>query len=378
MTQFSICYVDDQEDQVDTVRDNCNEVCRGLGLQMDFNHLKSIKVLQAHLSVPRRVDLLIVDLKLGSGIQDRSGWEAVRAILGYEIVPVLVYSAFAAEEGPDPDVSNAFIVSVVRGVGELGATLKKLVALKSSLNRERERIVLEFGRVTLASVGKIMGDSPVAVLDDSVLVSLARSRLISLLMNSPPDGSRLFPPESIFVFPPLEVSSSGQYTLLAGDFLEQTSNGLSQALWLVVSPSCDLVQRTGRQPKSRDVLLVSCFRSFSEMKASLQIADRPNDVGLRQSLHDRLRAGSISVLKTHESLFSTGTILLDFKSYQTKPLAELTSGLRLGTWKRLASLATPYGESVRAQFLAEFSRIATPDTPSSSDESNWLDTFLSR
>jgi hypothetical protein len=80
-------------------------------------------------------------------------------------------------------------------------------------------------------------------------------------------------------------------------------------------------------------------------------------------------------LKCPEKIFGYRTLFIYFKDYTTVPYNEIIDGLSKGRWKKIATLATPYAECLQHQFVYDFSRIGTPDTPNRKAESDWLDLF---
>ncbi len=350
--------------------DYCSEAQSELGVSVQPVLMKSFKDFEEQI---KRYEphVMVVDLKLGESSDDRSGWESVRRVLEREIIPVIVYSAFAREE-PEEVFNIAIIKRIVKSEGqEFIAVLKSGIRMKIALNKEKDRINKEFSRLTLQTLGKIFSAGDTEEIDESILVNLASGRLISYLLNFPPEGEK-FPPESIFIYPVLDIFSNN--CLLLGEFLEQYVNDSDKKLWLVMSPSCDLIYDTKRKAKVSNVLLLRCYRDYHEIP---YLKDEENDNKRRGGLEDKIIGGrNGKILKSPEKIFSSKYIVISFKEYISAPYQRIIEGLREGTWNKLAALSLPYAESLKNLFVSDLSRIGTPTTAEIEEERRWIGEFV--
>jgi len=58
------------------------------------------------------------------------------------------------------------------------------------------------------------------------------------------------------------------------------------------------------------------------------------------------------------------------------PYSELRNYLRDRTWRRIATLASPYSQSLKNLIIGDFSRIGTPFTSSDEEEKDWGTDFV--
>lgn len=372
MKRIFICIIEDNESDLEQIKDQCSETEKELGIKMEIISYSSIKEFMKNIN-KKEPDLLIIDLRLGESTEDRSGWDSVNEVLSREIIPVIVYSAFAGEE-PDKKFKNLIIKRVIKGEGEQFINvLKKFIQLKLRFNEEKERISDGFKGLTLQTLGKILEENNIEELEEDILVNIAVLRLASYLMNVPPRDEKKFLPQSIFIYPPLEITPFPRDSLFLGDILEKTENDSLNIIWLVVSPSCDIIFHEGRESKIKEVLLLRCYRKYSEVP----FLKDENNVGRRKNeLKLRLRRNSVKILKCPTQIFKSNYILVHFKDYITISYDEIKEGIRDGKWKKMTTLATPYAESLQNLFIGDLSRIGTPDTVSASGEEQWAGEFV--
>jgi hypothetical protein len=302
-------------------------------------------------------------------MDDRSGWDTISKVLGREVTPVVVYSAFADDE-PEGVLKDIIIRKVKKGSGEnLGEILKPIIKMKSALKKEKERIQKEYGTLTLQTFSKIIGQKDLGSMDENLLANLSTTRLIYYLLNNPISAGTGNIPESIFVYPPMKNEPDN--CLLSGEFLEQIINGGNKSIWLVVSPSCDLYYKTGTKGKISDVLLLRCFRKHSEMS---QLVGK-NESDRKSNLRTRVEVKTAKILKCPEQIFGCKYLFISFKDYITISYDEIVTGYQSGKWIKIAALSIPYAESLKNMYIADLSRIGTPDTAKLDDEREWCDDF---
>ena len=369
MNTINVFVIEDDVSDHRQIQDYCSEAQRELGVPIQPVLMRSLKDFEEQIK-HHEPHVMVVDLKLGDSSDDRSGWKSVRRVLEREIIPVIVYSAFAREE-PDETFKNVIIRRIVKGEGEqFGKILKIFIKMKMAFIKEKERIESEFGYLTLETIGKILGEDEIEEIDENVLVNLATGRLVSYLMNIPPGEEKKFLPESIYVYPPIEVVSKN--CLFLGDFLEANEANGETSIWLVVSPSCDLIFEETRKPKINDVLLLRCYRKYSEIHF---LKDDANEESRKDKIRTRFERKTVKILKSPAQIFRCRYLLVSLKDYMTIPYEKIIEGIQRGTWKKIAALSVPYAESLKNLYIADLSRIGTPSTSSIDEERKWAEDF---
>ena len=318
------------------------------------------------------VDLLIGDLRLEPAANDRKGWSLVKEVVKKEIVPVIIYSGYANEETP-PEYRSLIITKVLKGDAKFAQVLKKAIEIKNELLQEKQRTLSTFAALTLETVSKVFQE-PLETLDGRILAFMTRIRLASYLSSFPAEGQKYFPPESIFIYPPLELVPSSKECIYLGDFLAKKVDEHKEELWLVASPTCDLVFDAERTAKIEQVLLLCCFSNYSETPF---LKDKNVKSDRHSALRDKVGQRICKILKCPKQLFGTDHMVISFKDYKTTTYDEIKKGIRECQWRRVASLATPYAESLQNLFIKDLSRIGTPSTVSEDEEKKWIDSFVS-
>ena len=375
MALLCIVVVEDADADFPQVEDFCHEVVAELGAQVKVTRYTS---LEDFLSRPVEVvpDLMIVDLRLDAAVEELGGWEAVRPLLAEEVVPVVVYSAFAAQPPPGDEFDNVLVARVKKGSedpSEFQSKLKLFAALKLRLNAAKECIAEQFAKLTLQTAGAILGQGIPADTDHDVLASMAVGRLASYLLNVPTGGEGVLPPEAAILYPPLAIPGY-ESCLFLGDILIQKATGKGDRVWIVCTPSCDLVFGHGRSAKVQEVLLLRCYRLHTEVA---WLTDKKDATARKCAATDRYRDGTAKPLRCPEAVVGSRSLLASMKDYATVPYAQILEGLAGGgQWMKLATLATPYAESLQNLFLRDLSRIATPSEASRDDEEQWLKEFV--
>lgn len=156
-------------------------------------------------------------------------------------------------------------------------------------------------------------------------------------------------PMQYYVLPPVQASP------LAGD-LYRGQIGEDQGNWVLLTPSCDLVQ--GRE-KAERVLLARCtpLEDQTEFQNWRQQLPRPSG-NLREDLERLLRNNRRQQPERYFFLPAALTmpnLVVDFQHLVTTPRETL------GRLNRLASLDTPYAEALLARFTRYFGRLGVPD-----------------
>ncbi len=370
MSELFVGILEDNPRDQETIKSICSQVAGELGVEVEFYFYEYVDAFRDDLE-NLHLDLLIADLNFGEDRDDRSGWQAVEEVLDRELTPVIVYSAVPLDT-PSPELENVLIALVPKGGADrerFVGTLGQFFRGKLGLNQEEERIIAEYRKISLDTVRMVLGDGGLAGMEDPTLAAMAVSRLTSYLINEPSGGDPAIPPESMFLYPPLQLDQYPE-ALFLGDFLLDTEEG-DGALWVVVSPSCDLVFGEGWEPKIEDVLLLRCYRNHTETP----FLEGKNRQGRIDYLKSRLNRGTVKVLKCPQNVFETPHLLISFKDYSTRSYLEITAGIEEGSWRKVSTLSTPYAEGLQNFLIRDMSRIGTPHTATLDEERDWIEVF---
>lgn len=370
---FIVAIVEDEQEDADLVVDHCMEIGKELGIEITPMIYDSAESLLTDFSKVNP-SVLVVDLRLTERAEDRSGWDAVNEALLREVIPVVVYSGYAAED-PEDRFKSALIARLIKGgEGEdsrLHATLSRFIELKRGFEKQKERIVAQFGKLTLETAGRILGEEVDDQLNPGTLAVMGVTRLASYLSTVSPEGEG-FPPESVFTLTPPITDEFARESLFLGDILLEQIDGENTRLWVVISPSCDLVFSEVRPRKVEKVLLLRVYRNYLETSflAAVEPATR------RNKLRSHIKSQRAKILKCPAKVFGSAYLVISMKDYETIPYDQIIEGFKDGRWKRIAAILTPYAESFQNLFVRDVSRIGTPVTVTSEEEDDWISDFV--
>jgi DNA-binding response OmpR family regulator len=166
--------------------------------------------------------------------------------------------------------------------------------------------------------------------------------------NAVPTGTNVHPMQ-MYVYPTVPQIQGGD--LVA----EDAENG--STLWLVLTPTCDFVQK-----KVEEVLLAKCvpLKDTLEYKNWIDSPDKPEELHALVGDNRKAAKGGPKKVQPERFKYLPGTFFVDdsvadFQALKTVPIDSLTS------FRRVATLDSPFAEAVLARFTRYFARLGTPD-----------------
>lgn len=175
--------------------------------------------------------------------------------------------------------------------------------------------------------------------------------------SGPAEGDDTIHPIEMYIYP------STNSKLLSGDILKGTFND-REGYWIIITPSCDLVQ-----DKVRHVVLASCFLleeqpEFIKVKEYKVKGENPSSSAkgdLQNLIKDNRNARFEGKSFQPERYgFLPGTfflpnLVIDYQSLIQLPIEKITGE------NRIASLDSPFAEACIARFARYYGRLGTPD-----------------
>lgn len=303
-----------------------------------------------------RFDLVILDvLRQGAGGESdlNLGSKTLAAIRGRRFIPVVFYTALpsAVQEEESPPLVQ--IVEKSNGIAALADAVG--MAFEAGLlrvNRELMRHVEEIQRVYMWGFVAHHWEEISGSDDDSALAYLLTRRLavelsatrvdaFATAIGGAGDGvaEEKEPPMRQYLLPPLDLRRSG-------DLVQGSAAGRT-GMWVVLTPTCDLVQE-----HAHHVLLA----------ATNPLPEQPEVLALKEAPSGKTRAAVHRIIRnqTERFHFLAGALTLpdlvvDFQKVQSVLRAEFDA------MQRVASIDSPYAESLVARFLRFYIRVGTPD-----------------
>ena len=367
ITPWRLLFVDDEVDiGAQVIEFLKSEDVDGTGIRPQVevltNFEQALETLQSH-----RYDLLILDVRRGPEdphLGDEAGEVALRDIQARRFIPVIFYTNLPhlVRHLQTPLIrvveKTAGFQSLLDSIRAIFAT--RLPAVNLALIRHFESVqrdyMWQFVATNWATFGETNDRTGLAYLLARRLATSLSGPAIEKLCRDLGDssgessGEGHVHPMRCYVLPWVHPSP------LTGDLYYGDIQG-EQSHWILMTPSCDLV--TGRE-KAEWVLFARCRPLTEEPEYIGWRAKLPSpSKGLEKEL--RLLGGNNrSQGQSDRFHFLPGTLTLpdlvvDFQQLTRVRWDELT-GL-----DRLASLDSPFAESVLARFTRYLGRLGTPD-----------------
>ncbi len=309
-----------------------------------------------------RFDLVILDLKDAAEPEDQllAGEVVFEALKECRFVPVIFHTGFPNKV---IDLVSPYVKVVTRSEwGNLRTSIQevldtKLPSLIRHIDEEQRKFMWESAeKIWINDLGKSHPSDLVYLLARRLANTLSgdvvRSFLAADGAGGAPQSEKIHAVE-LYVFPPISKLS------LFGDVFKKETNGPAE-YFVVLTPSCDLAQG-----KADFVLLSKCKN----------LVDTTDGQNVKTSL---VNGGDVSATATKELkkimcdnwrpvdrykyLPSTSflpDLLVDFQDVFTIDVATFFSPE--SDYKKIASLDSPFAESLQAKMTRYLGRIGTPD-----------------
>jgi len=377
---FHFVIIEDDEGDYKTIEANCILVCNELKMNAKFKRFENYDEYKSVIEKIDEIDILIADLRLNDPLKDMDGWKTVRGVLEREFVPVIIYSGIYNGIIPE-EYKDVFLIILKKGqpdVNYLKNNLIKIIKIRQEFLLVKNTILNEFNKISLKTVSKMINKEDFLDKDEKIVASMAISRLNSYLLNVPVNNC-IFYPESIFLYPSLDVQYYPKEVLFLGDLIEDKVN---KCFWLAISPFCDLIfhpenislKLKERKAKVENVMLLTCYLDWKKVNI---LKDIKNKKDRRDYLKNKIiKDKNYIILKCPKEIFGKEYMLISFKNYYAINYDLIKKYIKDSQWIKLATIATPYIESIQNQFINDFSRIGTPETETESDRLKWIDKYI--
>jgi CheY-like chemotaxis protein len=350
------------EDDEDTARE-LNEAASDFVDSPDTAEAKIVTTFKEAAAIMKdtRYDLLILDLKDGSdaGLEADSnpaGLKIFEALKKARFVPVIFYTALPHKVRSE-QTSFVRVVEKTEGIGKVKQEVKRVLATQlPSLARKLEDVQREY-MWDFVSTHWLEFDSPHHQADLAYLLARrlafalqgeARRLAQKLVGNEIPIAEpNNVHPMQMYVRPPVGKNR------LAGDILRGIV-GDQDGFWLVLTPSCDFEQ----QRQLQHVLLAQCVKLSGEPEY-IAWKENPDDNDrkgpLKQLISDKRFQAQSERFKFLPGTYFLPDLVVDFQCLKAVPPEQVA------TLEVIASLDSPFAESVLSRFARYFGRLGTPD-----------------
>ena len=360
---LSVLFVEDEEDTTRQIKEYfANWEHDGFRLEAEIcqDFESSLARLES-----KRFDLLVLDVLKGpADANDEAGRVTFDAIKSRRFIPVIFYTA-VKERVLDLESAVVKVVSKGPGLGVLENSLIEqidsgLLQTNRELNLHFEETIREYlwdfvpqhwdeltgtteGKATL---GYLLSRRIALSLDVEGAEKLA-NKLVPTSATSD-GGERRVHPLRYYIIPP----ESDSYR--TGDILRK---GEPISFWVILTPSCDLVKRGNAPERAEHVLLAKCsvlgeFKEFTDWVGEMPPGQLRNLLRTPDGRPTGRQEGRYYFLP---GVLGTPDMLIDFQQVSTVRFSELPS------YGKVATLDSPFAESVSSRYLQFFGRVGTPD-----------------
>jgi CheY-like chemotaxis protein len=309
-----------------------------------------------------RFDVVVLDVMLhDGGGKEEAGVRALAEIQARRFVPVVFYTALppAVEHLKKPPLIQVVEKTAGAGIKALREAVR--MAFDSGLPGVNRELMKHVEEVQRDYMWGFVSDnwSRLGAHDDrsSLAYLLARRLAVSLSgdgveafakglggTRTTPQGKQ--PPMRLYLLPPPEVARMG-------DIVSGSVNG-REGHWVVLSSSCDL-----EQGKASFVLLVGTEALIDQPEArGWRDAETPS--GTKLKLLDSLLVNNRDKTQADRFHFLPAALtipdlVVDFQRVESVERSEFDK------LERLASIDSPYAESLLSRFVRFYGRVGTPD-----------------
>ncbi len=317
-------------------------------------------------------DILVLDIRGESSVTptEEAGIEVFNEIRRRRFIPIVFYTAL-----PDVSVgiSNAPFVQTVSKIAEepfadLRVAIENIISSGlPNLLRSISSHLDEVERVFMADFVENNWPSLVERPED---LSYLLSRRLSVSFDEGAEGlaqelglvelttrADVVHPTRYYVQPPHSNSRMGDILAAPSSTEENAAKSVDadERLYVVLTPSCDLVLRSGKM-KARMVVLAEClslvgFKEYQDWKSARSSG---NEKRLRKLLTSRPK-GQEDRYFYLPAAWNVPDIVVDLQSVTSIPCDELES------YRKIASLDSPFAEALSYQFNRYMGRVGTPD-----------------
>jgi CheY-like chemotaxis protein len=361
--RIRILIVEDDEPAAETLRKTITETLESVEIRIERNFDEASSIIQTY-----SYEAVVLDLFLGDPADnDKQGQKVWEQIWERKLVPIIIHTAGECDLTPDVPNNNPLLKCIKKGSGS-----DKKVADLLSLARPHilglRQVEQEFNKAIHSVIEKVcpliwQATEADEQLRSALLVRSARRRLAAMMdLNTISTDEQMLSWEQ-YIYPPLGDC------LLMGDILRTKDGSVDDpaAYRLVLTPSCDLVMRSGKA-KVRNVLVAKC----KSIKEYLQAAK----VGI-QEVRDKLprllteaQTGGYIPLPGFKSVLPCMSVRL--RDLELVSIAEIGAEGTNKNFIRVASVDSPFREHLAWAYLQIAGRPGVPDR----DLDKWTNDIL--
>ncbi|PJZ28318.1 response regulator [Leptospira kmetyi] len=304
-------------------------------------------------------DVIILDLFKNSPgtMHENAGESSFKFIWEKRFCPVVIYSSDPDSLPDDEEIENhPFVKKVKKGKDshkEVVSTIKSFENHVGALKETEAHFEQEMSTVLKKVAPNIFNFFEEPLRKDA-LTRACRRRLAASMDDYAAEGSFLANWEQ-YIFPVISKD------LLLGDilFLKDSDHDKPENYFIILTPSCDLVNTAFRKPKVKNVLVAQCC-SIEEGKNFSELLKTKDKEKLKKKLRLALTAGYFDSLFPLPALRNLlPHMFANLKSLKLIPFEEI--GDERTNYIRKASVDSPFREMISWAYTQVAGRPGVPD-----------------
>ncbi len=366
--QWRALYIDDDPEYLELVSDSLN----GLKV-LEPNHILSIDKLQdfedALVAIEnQRYDFVIIDVLLVDSSAERTeeaGLKILESIRSRRFLPVVFYTAYP---GKVEDLSSQLIKVIDKkdGVAKLIEAIKDIFnkrlpivnrALVAHIEEIQRRYMWDFVAENWDEFGTSVDNAELAVLLARRLsVTLCREnigKLVSAIdsgMQYDYEPGKAHPVE-YYLMPPVEDE------FMTGDIFSHIE-GDGKRYQILLNPCCDFDHNHVELALFANCSPLEGQSEYIELRSDPEDTDKQGK--LKSLIKDRRQDSQSERFFFLPKAFSIPDMVVDFQRLTTLELSKLKEMRSSGTYIRVASLDSPFAETLLNKFSHYYGRIGKP------------------
>jgi hypothetical protein len=356
MIKKKVLVIEDEENAYETIREAVAEGSQTLGMSVEQYFGKDLQELEK-INDDSSEDyvLIVLDLKLSNQPDSAQlTLHKLKDISRRYFIPCVIYTAYDAEISDEQRNEWHFFRVVTKSSlkgSALGEAIIDLLQYKYYLISLQDEINKQFRSLSTEVMDEIFGRE--SQVGEAATRALMISRLLGFMTRKMDyiAGAQKIPAEAKIIYPPLQKDDNLPISM--GDVLRDTKGDL----WLVMSPTCDMVNTRAETQKGsglliKNVLIMRCFTSHSDSNSY--------SGGLKLTF-DPTNERSVPI-KVPSKVSPDGIIMVHTKMYETRQYDEIKN------WDKVLSVSSPYAEDIKATVIRDLMRVGAPDTvPATTD-----------
>lgn len=352
---INVLWLEDDQKVITTVTTKIEELEKE-----DVIHLKIKKDFDAAKPILDSNDFDVIVLDLREGSEEHKGLEFFRQeIWEKNFCPVIFFSGSELPEEviSSPALKHRLVHHLVKGDDSVEDLIAKIEFAYEQVSFSKSFIKdLKLAKaLTLRDFYEKCGEES----DQKTLNAIAEGtlgrRISALVDYNVHKSEKLLHPVEMYIWPPIK-----NIPLMVGDvLLKKAAKKDEETIWVILTPSCDLVREGARAPKVSSVLMAKCFPIGTFLTHDGDLKEKPNYAKFSGTMIRKLKVPVVDGKIFFPQVFNiVDPFYADLKMLETFPITDVEAEDK---FERILSLDSPFRESFVWGVVNELGRPGLPD-----------------